>query len=242
VVGLAGVQWALLLNTLSFLTVLVALACVRGAPPAGAAPFEGLWKGIVQGVRVAREDEGISLALLGTLSIAVCIAPFTALAPVLAIRVFHLDAGATSVLVMAQGLGSVLAALASGALADRLGRARLLEWSLLLIGPLAAAYWLSPSLPLAALAVLGLGGLYMLTLTGLSTLCQSRASSELRGRIASLSGMLLYVGFTVGVWLQGALADRLGVRLVTASAALSFLVLVVTLRSLRPRALAILET
>lgn len=242
VVGLAGVQWALLVNALSFFAVLVALAFVRGAKATGAAPFEGLWAGVVQGLKVARGDEGISLALVGTLAIAVCIAPFTALAPVLAIRVFQLDAGATSVLVMAQGVGSLLAALAAGSLADRFGRGRLLEWSLLLIGPMAAAYWLSPSLPFAALAVLGLGGLYMLTLTGLATLCQSRATSELRARIASLSGMLLYVGFTVGVWMQGALADRLGVRVVTASAALSFFVLAVMVRSLRPRAFAVLET
>ena len=49
----------------------------------------------------------------------------------------------------------------------------------------------------------------MLTLTGLATLCQSRATSELRARIASLSGMLLYVGFTVGVY-DGALGPGTG--------------------------------
>ena len=38
------------------------------------------------------------------------------------------------------------------------------------------------------------------------------------------------------------LEDRLGVRLVTASAALSFFILAVMLRSLRPRAFAVLET
>jgi MFS family permease len=242
VVSLAGVEWALLVNALSFLAVLVALAFVRGVTPAEAPRSESLWAGIAQGVKVAREEPGITLALLGTLAVAFCIAPFTALAPVMAIRVLNLDAGATSLLVGAQGTGSLLAALAAGSLADRFGRGRLLEWCLLLIGLMAAAYWLSPSLPFAVVAVLGLGSLYMLTNTGLATLCQSRVPGELRARIASLSGMLLYAGFTAGVWLQGALADRLGVRLVTASAALSFFVLAVMLRSLRPRAFAVLET
>ncbi|MCY1022331.1 MFS transporter [Pyxidicoccus sp. MSG2] len=243
VVSLAGVEWALLVNALSFLAVLVALGFVRGVAPAPeAVRSESLWAGIAQGVKVARGDPGIALALLGTLAVAFCIAPFTALAPVMAIRVLDLDAGATSLLVGAQGTGSLVAALVAGSLADRFGRGRLLEWCLLLIGLMAAAYWLSPSLPFAVVAVLGLGSLYMLTNTGLATLCQSRVPGEMRARIASLSGMLLYAGFTAGVWLQGALADRLGVRLVTASAALSFFVLAVTLRSLRPRAFAVLET
>lgn len=242
VASLWGVQWVLLVNTLSFLAVLVALAFVRStaAPVVGA--VGGVWRGILQGVKVAREDPGISLALLGTLTVALCIAPFTALAPVMAIRVLNLDAGAASLLVGAQGTGSLLAALAAGTLADRFGRGRLLEWCLMLLGLVAAAYWLAPSLPLAVLAVLGLGSLYMLTNTGLATLCQSRVPGELRARIASFSGMLLYAGFTFGVWMQGALADRLGVRPVTACAALSFFVLAVMLRALRPRTFAVLET
>ncbi|QSQ25385.1 MFS transporter [Pyxidicoccus parkwayensis] len=242
VVTLVGVEWALLTNTLSFLAVLVGLAFARGATSTGTPPTGSLWTGIAEGMKVAREDPGIALALLGTLLVALCIAPFTALAPVMAIRVLNLDAGATSLLVGAQGTGALLAALAAGSLADRFGRGRLLEWCVLLIGLMAAAYWLSPSLPVAALAVLGLGSLYMLTNTGLATLCQTRVPAEMRARIASFSGMLLYAGFTFGVWLQGALADRLGVRLVTASAALSFFVLAVMLRSLRPRAFAVLET
>ncbi|RKH53732.1 MFS transporter [Corallococcus llansteffanensis] len=241
VIAHADVAWALLLNALSFGAVLLSLTQVRATAAGKSADFGGLWAGIVQGIKVARADEGLTLALGGTLAIAVCIAPFTALAPVLAIQVFQLDAGATSVLVTAQGVGSLLAALSAGTLADRLGRGRLLEVTVLLIGPMAAAYWLSPSLPYAAVAVLGLGALYMLSLTGLATLCQARVGSELQARIASLSAMLLFVGFTLGVWLQGALADRLGIRLVTAGAALGFFVFAVLLRAFRSRGFAAFE-
>ncbi|NBD08851.1 MULTISPECIES: MFS transporter [Corallococcus] len=243
IIAHADIGWVLLLNALSFGMVLLSLVGVRGAPAAAkpASP-EGLWAGIARGIQVARADEALTMAMTGTLAIAVCIAPFTALAPVMAIRVFGQDAGATSMLVTAQGAGALLAALCAGTLADRLGRGRLLEVSLLLIGPVAAAYWLSPSLGLAAAAVLGLGALYMLTLTGLSTLCQSRVSGELQARIASLNSMLLFVGFTLGVWLQGALADRLGVRPVMAGAAFGFLLLAVLLRALRSRGFAAFET
>ena len=47
--------------------------------------------------------------------------------------------------------------------------------------------------------------------------------------------------FSVGVWLQGALADRLGLRPVTACAALGLLGLVLTWRALRPRGVEALE-
>ncbi|WP_434299487.1 MFS transporter [Corallococcus exiguus] len=237
------IGWVLLLNTFSFGAVMLSLLGVRGAPAAArpASP-EGLWAGIARGFQVARADEALLMAMGGTLAIALCIAPFTALAPVMAIRVFGQDAGATSMLVTAQGAGAFLAALSAGTLADWMGRGRLLEVSLLLIGPAAAAYWLSPSLGMATVAVLALGALYMLTLTGLATLCQARVSGELQARIASLNSMLLFVGFTVGVWSQGALADRLGVRPVMGGAAFGFLLFTVLMRTLRSRGFAAYET
>jgi MFS family permease len=233
--------WALLLNTVSFLAVLVALARVRGGRQVEAARPEALWPGIVRGMRVAREDAAIWLALGGTLAVSVCIAPFIGLVPVFALKVLRQDAAATSLLVTAQGVGAVTAALLGGSLVDRLGRGRLLEGSVLLLGPVAMAYWLAPSLPSAALAMFGLGAVYLLTLTGLHTLCQARAPLELQARVSSLYSMVLGAGYAVGVWMQGALADRVGVRFVTACAAGLFLALVLTLRSLRPRALASLE-
>jgi MFS family permease len=235
VLALGGPAWALLVNTLSFLAVLNSLWRVQSAGRAGTRVREELWPGIVRGARAAREDAGISLAMLGTLVVALLVAPFIGLVPVFAIRVFHQGAAATSLLVTAQGVGAVTAAVMLGPLVERLGRKRLLEGCVLLLGPMAALYWLAPTLHFAALAILGLGALYLSTLTGFHTVCQLRAPRELQARISSLYGMMLGVGYAVGVWLQGALADRVGVRFVTASFALLFLALVLTLKLLRPR-------
>jgi MFS family permease len=241
VLATGGPAWALLFNTVSFLAVLVALARVRGGGRAKEAARERLWPGIVRGMRVARRDAGIWLALAGTLGVSMLIAPFIGLVPVFALNVLGQDAAATSLLVTAQGVGAVSAALLGGTLVDRFGRGRLLEWTVLLLGPVAAVYWLAPSLPSAALAIFALGAVYLLTLTSLHTLCQARAPAELQARVSSLYSMVLGGGYAVGVWMQGALADRVGVRFITASAAGLFLALVLTLRSLRPRALASLE-
>ncbi len=236
VLALGGPAWALLVNTLSFLAVLVALSRVRNPGRAHSQEREALWPGIVRGARVARNDRGIFLAMLSTLAVCTLVAPFIGLVPVFAIRVFHQGAAATSLLVAAQGVGAVTAAVMLGPLVENFGRRRVLEACLLLIGPMAALYWMAPTLHLAALAIVGLGALYMATLTGLNTTCQLRAPPDLQARVTSLYSMMLGVGYAGGVWLQGALADRVGVRFVTASCALLMLALVLTQRLLRPRA------
>jgi MFS family permease len=241
VLAVGGIVWALLFNTLSFLAVLIALAWVRSVAHAASASAEGLWASIVHGVRVARGDAGIRLGLLGTLVVAALIAPFIGLVPVFAIQIFQGDATATSMLVTVQGAGAISAALIVGWLVERLGRRRLLEGALLLLGPVAAAYWLSPSLHFAAVAMFCLGSVYLVVLTGLSTVCKARAPKELLARVSSLFGTVLNIGYSAGIWLQGALADQVGLRLVTACAALLLLALVLALRALRPHDLDALE-
>ncbi len=235
VLATGGPAWALLCNTFSFLAVLVALWRVRSCGRPDAQAPEELWPGIVRGARVALRDRGIFLVMMGTLALSALVAPFIGLVPVYAIRVFNQGEVATSLLVTAQGVGAVSAAVLLGPLVEWLGRKRLMEWTVLLIGPMAALYWMAPTLHAAALAIVGLGGVYMITLTGFNTTCQLRVSRELQARISSLYSMMLGVGYAAGVWLQGALADRVGVRFVTASCALLFLALVLTLRLLRPR-------
>jgi predicted MFS family arabinose efflux permease len=110
-----------------------------------------------------------------------------------------------------------------------------LKGSLLALGPITTLYWLAPSLPLAAAGIFLLGGTYMICMTGIHTACQLRAPTELRARMISLFGMMFNGGYASGVWLQGALADRLGVRFITVLTSLLFLALVLSLYLLRPR-------
>ncbi len=231
----AGMSWTLLINALSFVAVLAALFWVHPPPRAQKPTTTGLWADIARGVGVARRDAGITLVLVSTFIVAVLIAPFIGLVPVFAIQVFGQGASATSLLVTCQGAGAVTAAVCVGALVDAFGRKRVLEGVLLALGPLAALYWLTPSLVAAGVGIFFLGASYMICLTGIHTVVQARVPRELQARMSSLYGMLLSGGYALGVWLQGALADRLGVRFITVSSAVFFLALVLTLRLLRPR-------
>jgi predicted MFS family arabinose efflux permease len=238
-----GVGWVLAFNAVSFLAVTGAVMTVRPQRrSASAAPSRGLWADISEGVRVSRRDSALWLALVAMFAMAVLVTPFIGLVPVFALKVFGQDATAASVLVSMQGVGALAASVLVGSLAERWGRQRLLDTTLLVLGPVAALYWLAPTLPLAMAAMLVLGAVYMVAIAGLGTRCQERAPREMAARVSSLSAVLLNVGYSLGVWMQGALADRMGVRPVTATAAVLFLVVAVGLRAQRPREVGVPET
>jgi MFS family permease len=217
VITAGGLAWAFGFNVLSFGAVLVALTLVRIPPlarPDGERPR--VLRTIADGVVAARRDPGIRTALLLLLATTFLVSPFIGLVPAVAIKVFDQGASGTSVLVTAQGVGAVAAALAAAPLAARLGRGRLLVTALVLVGPAAVLYGLAPAFPLAVAAIAVLGFVYLAVLSGTSTVCQLRAPRYLRARIASLFMLGVGGGHALGLVVQGWLGDRVGLPAVTA--------------------------
>ncbi|MCE9668457.1 MFS transporter [Myxococcus stipitatus] len=232
-----GASWALFVNTLSFVAVLVAVSRVPSLKRDTDAkkPRGNLWTGITQGFAVVRRDPEISLVMMSTLVVSVLVAPFIGLVPVFAIKVFGQGASATSLLVACQGAGAVVAAVTVGSLVDLLGQRRLLGLAAGSIGVVSALYWLAPTLTTAAAGIFLLGANYMVLMSGFHAYATSRVPREFQARVSSLYSMSLGAGYASGVWGLGALADRVGVRFVTVSASVLFLAMVATLRMLSPR-------
>jgi MFS family permease len=214
-----GITLAFVANTLSFFAVFLAVLSAPAGTPKRTAHVESLWRGIVGGLKVARADPGIRLALPLVMAQSVLVAPFIGLMPAFAIKSFGRGAAAASVLAMSQGLGALVAAFTANAVAQRWGVKSLLKRSLLAVSPVAAAYWLAPTYPLAFALLALLGGVYLWTLTALSTTCMGRVSRDLQARMSSLYSVTLSGGYSVGLMAQGWLADRLGMRLVPVVAA-----------------------
>jgi MFS family permease len=168
--------------------------------------------------------------------------PFIALIPAIAVKVFDGDAGTTSVLVTAQGIGAVIGALALAPLAERHGRRRmvLLFLGALLPGSL-VLYASAPVLGLAAVGLALVGGCYISCLSGLSVVVQLRAPAELRGRLMSLYFVAVGVLYPLGAVIQGRLADAVGLRWVTAGGAALLAVVVLAARAWAPTSIASLE-
>lgn len=235
VLAVGSFSLAFTVNAVSFGAVIVALLLVRLPPLSEAREEGGLWRRIVTGARGAAAEPGCRLAIASIGVTALLLSPFIALVPAVALKLFHDARTGTSVLITAQGVGAVLGALLLASVAARYGRRRVLVVDLAFLPLALIAYAVSPTLAVATAALLVVGAAYIGVLSGLGTVVQLRAPAELRARILSLYMVALGVVYPLGAVIQGFLADRLGLRAVTAGAALVFLVIVGAVRAARPR-------
>jgi MFS family permease len=208
-------------NAVSFLAVVIAMLFVRLSPPP--ALRSSVLASLHAGLSVARAQPSCRAAIVTIGVVAFVAAPFIALVPAMALRLSHggptAVAAATSELTTAQGLGAVAGALLMAPLAARIGRGRLLAWSLALLPAALTAYALAPSRWWAVAALFVVGLVYLGVLSGLSTVVQLAAPTAYRGRVISFFQVALGVSYPVGALLQGPLADAVGIGWTTAGSA-----------------------
>jgi MFS family permease len=233
VVELGGFAWALGINAASFLAVIavvVTLQLPRPAPHAG----ETLRQSIADGVRHVRADRGLRVSVAAMSVNTLLAAPFIALVPAMAEKIFDSGARGTSVLVTAQGIGAVAMGLALGGLTARHGVRGVL--AIVLGGlPLAlVAYGYAPNLALSAIALAAVGALYLGALSSFMTFAQLRAPAALRGRVLAVNNVVLGSLYPLGAVLQGRIADGIGLRATTAGAGVLLGVTLLAARVARP--------
>lgn len=218
VIGLGGYELAFSINTVSFFAVFAVIASFTLPPPS----FHGdtsIVDAVREGVRFVRRDPALRFVVESLALNSLLAAPFIALIPAVALKVFHEEKLGTSVLVTAQGLGAVCMALSLAHLFSRFGARRTLLAMLGLLPVGLLLYALSPALAFAAVAIFAVGFFYMGCLSSFTTIAQLRAPAELRGRVVSVLMMLLGALYPIGAITQGAIADQIGLRATTAGAA-----------------------
>jgi MFS family permease len=224
-------------NAASFAAVVVALLMVRLPRVVAHVRGAGIWSRIADGVRAAKTEPGCRSAIELIAFVALFASPFIALVPAMS-GVLHRDGVttqvATAILVTAQGVGAVAGALVLPTLAERLGRRTMLQGALFGLPALLVLYGLAPALWLSALALMAVGAGYIAVLSGLNTVVQLRAPAEARGRILSIYMMGLGIVYPIGAILQGAVANRTGVRAVTVAGAVILWSGLALLAALRP--------
>lgn len=233
VIGIGGYSWAFAINTISFLAVIAAIAPLR-LPSPSAVPGESIRAAIVAGARFAWHEAGIRAAIVYLGLNSLLAAPFIALVPAVALRVFGNATGGTAALVTAQGVGAVVMALALGGLAYRYGHRPTLLVCLAGLPVALVAYALAPTLALGAGAIFFVGALYLGCLSSFTTIAQLRAPPALRGRVLSALMVLLGLLYPIGSVAQGAIADEVGLRITTVAAAALLAASFVVVRVWRP--------
>jgi MFS family permease len=233
-IRLGSVPWALGANTVSFFAVIFVLLIITLPRPSADARLEKIGAAILSGIRFVRADPGLRI-VIQTMSLSMLLAaPFIALLPAMAITVLHSGKTGTSVLVTAQGIGAVSAALAIGPLGRRFGMRWIMVRSVTLVPLALILYAAAPNLPLSAVAIVVVGALYLTSLSCFTTIAQQRAPSEFRGRVLSLNTVVLGTVYPISAALQGLLADHFGLRAVTAGSAVVMLVAIAAVRIVRP--------
>src|SRR3954452_232861 len=233
VIGLGGYELAFLLNTLSFFAVFAVVASFRLPPPTSALGAS-IMQSIREGARFVRGDAALRF-VVGCMALnSLLAAPFIALIPAVALKVFHEEKLGIAVLVTAQGVGAVCMALSLATLFARFGTRRVMVAILGALPVALVAYALAPGLPAAVAATFVVGFLYLGALSSFTTIAQLRAPAALRGRVVSVLMMLIGALYPIGSVVQGAVADEIGLRATTAGAAILLGVLLLAWRLFRP--------
>ncbi len=231
---IGGIPMALGINALSFLAVVGAVALVAIPRPPATSEKRPIIGAITEGFRIVRTEPGLRM-----MNTTMCVntfiaAPFIGLIPAMVNKVLHAGKGANAALVTAQGVGAVLAGVAIGGAVGKHGIRRVMLGAIITTGLSLVAYGLAPGIWLMtpALAVVGLG--YMASLSSFSTIAQLRAPGELRGRVMSVNNAVLGLLYPAGLIVHGLLADRIGMRQVTAGSGVLLLVVLAAGRALWP--------
>ena len=206
----AGVEYAYLLDALSYLAVIAALWRMHPSPPTAARATVG-WSTIVEGLRFLRGTQVLQGTFWIDLNAMIFGLP-VALYPAFVIDVLHLSPGVVGVLYSAEALGSLLVALVSGRAKHvrRQGLVTLVAcvcWGVGIIGfGLSPTLWVALGFLLLASASDMVSGLYR------DAILKTVTPDEMRGRLEGVSLAVVGTGPSIGNAEAGLLASITSVR------------------------------
>lgn len=196
------------LNGLSFLTVLLALAAMRPRPAMHARPAGsgGPWAGL----QFAWRQPSLRWALALVALVSLTGTPYLVLMPVFVRDVFGGGVQQLGILVGASGLGALIAALRLAQREHHAGLERLIVISGLLVGVGLLLFSQAGSFAFALVALPLIGFSINSLVSGTNTFLQLQAEDALRGRLMSLFSVV-FLGFApLGNLLAGSVAQHIG--------------------------------
>ena len=235
VIAAGSIGWALFINTVSFLAVVITLLLITIPPNARSVADTGWWQSMARGFQFVRREPGLWVSTQAMLLNTFLAAPFIGLVPAMANKVLGDEKRTLPILVTSQGVGAVLGALTVSSLTKRFGARwmlRFVMWampvSLIAYGGL-SRFGVVPT----AVAIGVLGGLYMMALITFASSSQTRAPASLRGRALSVNTTILGLVYPLGALVQGAIGDRIGLGQTTMYAGIAFAAVVIAVRIFR---------
>ena len=209
-IAAVGVAPCFLVNAVTTLAVVVALAFMQPAPPSSTRRGNVL-AAILEGVRFLIVHPVLRWVVLLLVVSSVTIRPYNFLLPAYAVHVVHTDAKGLGLLMAATGVGAICGAFFTAATgSDRRGSIWIASAVIAALGIVGLG--LTPWFGVAALS-LCVVGLATLSFIGSSNiLLQTLSPDDMRGRVISVYGMILLGFVPLGSLLLGALASLMPMR------------------------------
>jgi MFS family permease len=239
-ISIGGIGAALWCNAASFFAVIVAVALVK--VPHRIGDRRQVFRALADGMRFAVAHplmRRMLVVMLLTIGIA---SPFIAFVSLMATDIVDGDAKSTSVLVTAQGIGAVSAAFTLGSVTKRFGVSVVMFGAVALLCPALVVYGLAPKLWLAATMLALVGLCYGYAFTSFASVAQQSAPDDMRGRVLAVNFLVLGIMFPVGSFIQGRIADAIGLRWTTAGSGIALGVGMLALAPWQRRAAALVTS
>lgn len=220
-----GPSGAFALNAVSFVAVLVALFSLAHRP---AVAVRGAGSSVrsetVDTARYIRSTPGIWTCVRIVAAVGFLGSPVFPFLVVFAEEVFSVEGIWYGLLGAGLGLGGVVGTPFIAGRGSGIRRSSLARGALALYAAALVAFALSPVYAVGLVMLVVAGGAYLAITSTLNTTIQLQVSEARRGKVLALYLMGLTSSYPLGSLLQGAVADRIGVRAVTAGAGALLLV------------------
>jgi MFS family permease len=211
IMATVGIAPVFLMDSLSFVAVLVSLALIRTRPVEYPVHHQGPWQDLIDGFRYVMRTRRVRILLLLLGLTGVFGWSYVALLPAFAQDILRLDEAGYGLLLSANGAGALAGALFVASRGEKRDSRKQVFGGLWLFGVTLIAFALMRT-PLAAGAFVALsgGGLIMFLSTA-NTLIQLGVPDELRGRVMGVWGLVFGGSLPLGSFLIGAAAEETGV-------------------------------
>lgn len=222
-----GISGNFMLNALSFVAVLIALAQIT-YPPVYPSDDQGLWETMNEGFRYLFGRRDMSMLLTLTAVASVLGIPYVTFVPLFAKDILHLDERGFGLLMAAAGIGAFLGAATIAYVRDIKRRGKFVVGSGLAFYVFVILFAFAKNQIVSGVTFAGANYCMILMVATVNSLLQHLAADEMRGRVMSIYATA-FLGFApIGSLLAGSLADSFGApKTIAAMAVLALLVSVV---------------
>jgi predicted MFS family arabinose efflux permease len=202
-----GPAWCFMINGISFIAVIIALAMMHIKPlpaPARRASAISALKDSLQYVKV---DNLVQTLIISVLVLNVFGFGLITLMPAWAVSVLGGDVTTNGLLLSARGIGAVIGGLSIAALGGRM-RGKMWTISSFVLPLVLIAFALARWLPLSLVLMAGMGFALIAIMNNSNAMVQHRVPDDLRGRVMGLYSLMMMGGLPIGSLMVGVLAQR----------------------------------